>query len=197
VNKMYRLILVGLLGGMGCAGEEQKAGTSDHAALGVPEGERIALGGISVIVPEGWVVQQPSSSMRKAQYALGRQAADAEDGELAVFYFGSGSAGGVAANLDRWRKQITPAEGSPPSDPQTRTVDGMAVTVLDLEGLYKAGMGPMMAPGPPKSAYRMVAAIVESPAGAYYFKLTGPSATIAHWRTSFAQCINSAKKAGS
>ena len=193
---LIRICFLMLVIGVGCTGEEQQEKPSDAAVLGMPEGERVVLGGISVIVPVGWVAQQPSSSMRKGQYSLGRQGSDTEDGELAVFYFGARSAGGVTANLDRWRKQITPAAGSPPSDPQTRTVDGMQVTVIDLEGSYRAGMGPMMAPGAPKQNYRMVAAIVESPAGAYYFKVTGPAETVGHWRTSFAQCINSARKAG-
>ena len=146
---LIRICFLMLVIGVGCTGEEQQEKPSDAAVLGMPEGERVVLGGISVIVPVGWVAQQPSSSMRKAQYSLGRQGSDAEDGELAVFYFGARSAGGVTANLDRWRKQVTPAAGSTPSDPQTRTVDGMQVTVIDLEGSYRAGMGPMMAPALP------------------------------------------------
>ncbi len=194
---MSRFLGIGLLVVWGCAGEDQQA-VSDGGAveLGVPEGERVSLGGISVIVPTGWEVQQPSSSMRKAQYSLGKQGGDSEDGELAVFYFGARSAGSVGANLDRWRKQITPPPRTAPSDPVTRTIGTMRVTVIDLEGSYRAGTGMRMAPGPPKANYRMVAAIVESPSGAYYFKLTGPSETVAYWRTSFAQCINSARKAG-
>ena len=179
-----------------CAKKEPDSAEFDAASVGVPVGERISLGGLSVIIPEGWETRAPTSSMRKAQYALPRQGGDAEDGELAVFYFGSRSAGSVGANLDRWRRQITPSDEGPPSDPVTRTVDGMKVTVIDLHGSYRAGMGPMMAPGPAKHDYRMVAAIVESPAGAYYFKLTGPAATIGHWRESFAQCTNSARGEG-
>lgn len=172
-----------------CA-EGEQAGTPEAPS---PEGERLDLGGLSVVVPEAWERRQPSSSMRKAQFTLPRQDDDVEDGELAVFYFGPRSAGSVTANLDRWQRQMQPEEGSPPATTASRTVDGLRVTVLDAEGAYRAGMGPMMAPGPAKSGYRMVAAIVESPSGAYYFKLTGPVGTVNRWRGLFDRFIDSAR----
>jgi hypothetical protein len=127
--------------------------------------------------------------MRKAQFALPRQAEDAEDAEMVVFYFGTGNAGSVDANLDRWRGQMKGAEG----DTRKGTANGMAVTTLDVKGAYAASMGPRMQPGQTKPDFRMIASIVESPAGAYYFKLTGPQNTIEHWHSSFTQFISSAK----
>ncbi|MEE2628380.1 MAG: hypothetical protein VX670_07825, partial [Candidatus Latescibacterota bacterium] len=50
----------------------------------VLEGARSSLGGINVIVPEGWSVETPSSSMRLAEYRLPSAAGD---GTLAVFRF--------------------------------------------------------------------------------------------------------------
>ena len=78
-------------------------------------------------------------------------------------------------------------------DTQKGTVHGMAVTTLDVRGAYTISMGPRMQPGQTKPDFRMIASIVESPAGAYYFKLTGPQNTIEHWHSSFTQFISSAK----
>ena len=149
----------------------------------------LSLNAITLMVPDGWQGQEPSSKMRQAQYLLPRQEGDSEDAELVVFYFGSGNAGSVEANLERWRGQMKGAQG----ETTKGTANGMNVTTLDVTGTYVQSMGPMMKAGDTKPDYRMVASIVESPAGAYYFKLTGPGHTVAHWNDSFAAFIASAK----
>ncbi len=106
-----------------------------------------------------------------------------------MFYFGAGSAGSVEANLQRWRGQMKGGEG----DTRKSSVNGMTVTTLDVSGTYAASTGPMMRAGPSKANYRMIASIVESPSGAFYFKLTGPQETVAYWQPSFEQFIRSAK----
>jgi len=77
-------------------------------------------------------------------------------------------------------------------DTKKSSLNGLAVTTLDITGTYVSS-GPMMQGGETKPDFRMIASIVESPAGAYYFKLTGPQKTIAHWHVSFTQFTNSAK----
>ena len=52
----------------------------------------------------------------------------------------------------------------------------------------------MMGGGHPMPDYRMVAAIIESKTGAYYFKLTGPESTVEQWRDTFAGFVNSAEE---
>ena len=151
-------------------------------------GSPLDLGGITITVPDVWQSQTPSSAMRKAQFVLPGQG-EAEEAELVVFYFGAGNAGSVEANLERWRGQMKGAEG----DTHKSTANGMPVTTLDVTGTYASSMRPMMQPDTDKSNYRMVASIVESPVGAYYFKLTGPESTVAHWNDTFTQFISSAK----
>ena len=149
----------------------------------------LSLNAITLMVPDGWQGQEPSSKMRQAQYLLPRQGGDTEDAELVVFYFGSGNAGSVDANLERWRGQMKGAQG----ETTKGMANGMNVTTIDVTGSYAASTGPMMQAGATKPGYRMIASIVESPAGAYYFKLTGPGNTVAHWNDSFAAFIASAK----
>ena len=176
-------------GGLIACGSEQKVEQTKTMAVTQGVGSPLNLGAIAVMVPEGWQSQPPSSSMRKAQYALPRQAGDSEDAEMVVFYFGTGSAGSIEANLQRWRGQMKGARG----DTRKSTANEMTVTTLDVTGSYAASMGPMMKSGKEKPNYRMIASIIESSAGAYYFKLTGPQKTVEYWHSSFEQFINSAK----
>ena len=71
----------------------------------------IVAAGVKFTVPQGWIDQKPSSSMRKAQFELPGEAGPAE---LVVYYFGLGGAGGREANVQRWLGQFSnPNLGAP------------------------------------------------------------------------------------
>ena len=153
-----------------------------------------SFGPIKAKVPTEWTEQTPSSSMRKAQYALPKVSGDGEDGELAVFYFGQGQGGSVEANIERWIGQISQPDGSSSKDKaktNKKEIGGMAVTLVDVSGTYSAGM---MSNAPPRQAYRMLAAVAETTDGPWFFKLTGPEKTIAKWSSGFDQFIASFKR---
>jgi hypothetical protein len=153
-----------------------------------------SFGPIKAKVPSEWTEQTPSSSMRKAQYALPKAAGDGEDGELAVFYFGPGQGGSVEANIERWIGQISQPDGSSSKDKaktNKKEIGGMPVTLVDVSGTYSAGM---MSNAPPRQGYRMLAAVAETTEGPWFFKLTGPEKTIAKWSSSFDQLISSFKQ---
>jgi hypothetical protein len=142
--------------------------------------------------PEGWQRQTPRGSMRKDQYAL-PGAGEGDAAELAVFYLGS-SAGSIEMNIDRWRLQFKTPAGEPvPEAAMTREkleVNGLPVTVVEVGGTYSAGM--MAGGGAAAQAdQRMIAAIVETPAGPWFFKATGPDATIQSQRDAFMELVNS------
>lgn len=152
------------------------------------------FGPIKAKIPAEWTEQTPSSSMRKGQYALPKVAGDGEDGELAVFYFGSGQGGSVEANIERWIGQISQPDGSSSKDKaktNKKEIGGMPVTLVDVSGTYSAGM---MSNAPPRQGYRMLAAVAETTEGPWFFKLTGPEKTIAKWSSSFDQFIGSFKQ---
>ena len=143
--------------------------------------------------PAAWIAVEPSSPMRVAQLLLPRVNDDAEDAECVVFYFG-GEGGGVEANLDRWTNQMLQPDDSPSADVATTTgfeVAGMPVTVLDVPGIYAAEVVPGSKMRYYKRDFRLKAAVVESPDGPYFFKLTGPSRTVARWEADFDTLINS------
>jgi hypothetical protein len=131
-----------------------------------------------------------ASSMRKATYHLPRSGADTEDPELAVFYFGPSQGGGVEANIERWVKQFGDVK---PSAVRREDLDasGLRVHTVEIErGTFSSGM-----PGGPtgKSGFGLLGGIVEAPSGAYFFKVTGPSASVKAARPAFRKLLTSVK----
>jgi hypothetical protein len=138
--------------------------------------------------PSGWQRIAPSSSMRKATYKIPAAPKDPEDAEMAVFYFGQGEGGGTEANIQRWIGQFSDAK---PSDVKRteRSPNGMKQTIVEVEGTYSGGMpGQQSAP---KSNYRLIGAVVETPAGSYFFKLTGPKKTVDNARGAYMTLLDS------
>jgi hypothetical protein len=145
--------------------------------------------------PKEWVSRPGTSTMRVAQYTLPRAAGDAEDAELIVYYFG-GQGGSVEANLNRWLSQMEQPDGRPSkavATTSTMTANGLKVTVLDVSGRYVAEVAPGSPTRHDKPGFRMKAAVVETPGGPYFVKLTGPAKTIARWNTSFDGFLKSAR----
>lgn len=144
-----------------------------------------------------WQAQTPANTMRQAQYLLPRVEGDSEDGELILFYFGEGQGGGVEDNLRRWREMVTTSDGKPvPDEAVVREVfeaNGLKVTLLDVAGRYAPMAMPGQAATPPRDQYRMVAAVVETPRGNYFFRATGPFGTMAVHRSAIRQMLASVR----
>jgi hypothetical protein len=141
--------------------------------------------------PDGWQKEPVSGSMRKDQYRLPHTDGDTEDGELAVF---AGIGGTVADNVARWRGQFTNPDGQPLSQDafseETIDVNGLKVTVVDVHGRFSSGMM-MGGSATPKDNWRMLGAIVETPNGLWYFKATGPAATMEKQKAGFTSLVHS------
>lgn len=145
--------------------------------------------------PAGWKPVATSSSMRVAQFALPRAAGDTADADLVVYYFG-GSGGTVAANIDRWLGQMQQPDGKPSAAAarrDTRSINGLTVTLVDVSGTYVAEMTPGSAARHHSPDFRLRAAVIETANGPYFVKLTGPSRTIAAAERSFEQFLASLK----
>jgi hypothetical protein len=154
-----------------------------------------AASALAFTAQEGWVVEKPTSAMRKAQYRLPHADKDTEDASLVVYFF-SGQGGDVQSNLDRWCSQFEQPDGKASKDVlknSSRTVNGMTVHEADLSGTYVAETAPGSGEHVRKEGWRMLAAILEAKDGPYYAKLVGPSATIAKWEESFRNFVNAAK----
>ncbi len=125
--------------------------------------------------PARWTRRPPSSAMRAAEYQVPRAPGDAEDGECTVITFGAGQGGTVDDNIQRWVKQF---DGASPPKRSTRTTHGMNVTRVDVAGTYSGMRMPGAPPSAPHTGYALAGAIVEAPSGAWFFKVTGPAATV-------------------
>lgn len=141
--------------------------------------------------PGGWTRVASNSPMRLATYRVPKAVGDPEDGEFTVFHFGEGKGGEVKANLDRWERQFSDVK---PGDAKRseRTVNGLKAHVLEIDrGTFASGM-PSEAPRSNKG-FGLIGAIVETPAGSYFFKLTGPEKTVKNAQGNFYTLLESVK----
>lgn len=144
---------------------------------------------LGYVTPQGWQKQPVTSSMRVAEFTLPRADGDSEDAVLVLYYFG-GSGGSVDANLQRWVGQM---QGGGTPKKETRTINGLTVTLLDVSGTYVAETAPGSAQRLNKPNFRLRAGVIETSNGPYFIKLTGPAKTIAKWDKAFEQFVASLK----
>ena len=142
--------------------------------------------------PAGWTKQTPSSGMRRAQYKITGPGGDAE---CVVFYFGPGQGGDTKGNIARWINQFRQPDGKPVTDAKTRAskVGDVPVTMVEVAGTYVGGMG-----GAPMSGdrphYMLLGAIADGPDAKWFFRATGPRATLEAQRSAFDKMIRSIKR---
>lgn len=148
-----------------------------------------AAGGVAGITwtkPADWT-DGKGSAMRVATYVV-PGAKGGEDGQCAVFYFGPGQGGGIDDNITRWERQF---KEQPTAKRDRRTVSGLVVHQVSIEGTYMNPGGGMMQSRGEKPGYRLLGAIVEAPEGHVFFKLTGPAATAQAGQAGFDSLLGS------
>jgi len=190
-SKVFLLVFVFALAACSKGSVSGTTGTQTQATTSPTQS---ASGNISFTAPDGWIVEKTSSNMRVAQYKLPKADGDTEDGSLVLSYFGQGQGGATQANIDRWISQVHQADGSESKDKaksESLTVNGLKVTMVDVSGTYSAEMSPGSGDFTSKPNYRLRAAVIETPKGSYFAKLTGPEKTISHWDQAFRDYINS------
>ena len=144
-----------------------------------------SAGGVRWTAPAGWKTEAPRP-MRAATYSITSVAGDQGVAECVVNYFGPGDAGGVEANIERWKGQMLGRDGKPaPATVEKRTVRGVSMVVVDTSGTFTGMGGPMTSSAKPAPAYRLLGAIVNAPGGSIFFKFTGPANTIAAQKKNF------------
>ena len=142
---------------------------------------RPAVDVIKFDAPEGWVKEEPSNNMRKAQYKIPDKEKKAGDAQLAVFYFGPRN-DMLNDNLKRWAQQM----GA--DDPKTEVIQGKCkIHLVDLKGTYTGDQQTG-----PQENQRLLAAVVENADGPWYFKLVGPAETVGPWRDEFIKMLKGA-----
>jgi len=151
--------------------------------------------GLSYTAPKAWQSRQTTSSMRVAEFVVPRVAGDPEDAEVIIYYFGGGG-GSVDANVERWIGQMQPPDGAASKDKArraTQTVNGLKVDTVDVSGTYVAEVRPGAAERYNKPGFRLRAAVIETPRGPYYIKMTGPAKTVAAAEADYAALVASVR----
>jgi hypothetical protein len=138
--------------------------------------------------PKQWKKVQ-AGGMRAASYQIPPAAGDKEIAELNVFVLG----GDIESNIQRWIDEFTGF------DPKTlsrsdRVVNDMTQAVVEVpKGTFSGGMGENST----SENFGLLGAIVVTPEDSkYFFKLTGPSATVKLAREPFYQLLDSVRLEG-
>ena len=125
--------------------------------------------------PASWPAAPNPNEFRIATHTVPRAKGDSDDAELTI----SRAGGDVDSNVQRWIEQFEESSGDRRRE---RTAAGFKVTVVEVSGTYQGGMGAATAPHP---GWALLAAIVAAPDEPYFFKLTGPAATVHAARPAF------------
>ena len=130
------------------------------------ETQVLNIGNLQWHPPSAWEKLSP----RPMTTAVFRVAADTGSGEAQVTFSQAG--GDIQSNIDRWRTQVSGDNGPADADVKDRTVAGVKVTMVSMDGTYK-DMSGKENPG-----YGFRAAIVQAPSGNIFIKFTGPASVV-------------------
>ncbi|HYD50046.1 MAG TPA: hypothetical protein VEB21_16935 [Terriglobales bacterium] len=161
----------------GC--QQQPVDSSEPTAVTVEK--------LTLELPEGWQRTEPTSSMRKLQARIPGPGGDAE---FAVFHFGEGQGGDVAANMQRWIDQIEFAPGAD-THREEFSANGMTIYWVNFSGTLKPD--PMTGQRERRPNSRMLGAVIEGPGGPWFLKAVGPDATLKGQRDAFLRMLESAR----
>jgi hypothetical protein len=141
--------------------------------------------GMSFQAPAAWKSSTPSGMMRVAELKVDPIEGDDYPAELVVFSF-NGDAGGVKANLERWRKMFKDKDGNAPAI-ESKEVKGKNVDVVtraETSGHYYPA--PTAArKDPDRPGARLLGAIVLGEGHSYFIRMIGPDKTMTKLRPDF------------
>lgn len=158
-------------------------------------GEEVAnftAGDFKFAVPAGWNSVTPSSPMRKAEIYVPGPEGTGKAGEaiITVFHFGPGQGGTVQLNVDRWFGQFDGDNEAKGAATAKETIGTVPVTFARARGTFQSGMPGQ--PTTPLEGQALLGAILESPNGDVYVKMTGPAPTVEKAEPAFVQMIRAA-----
>jgi hypothetical protein len=194
---MIRRILVAVLLLFAAAcGQKQEPARESASATSRPGSSPQATSqttNLAWTAPEGWVEEPPASGMRLSQYRLAKAEGDAEDAVCYVSHF-PGTGGSVEQNLARWYQQFIQPDGKPTESVakvNKAESNGLQQTTVDVSGTFSQSTTPMGPQGEDKPNFRMLAGVIETPAGPWFVKLIGPEKTVERWKDSFYEFMKS------
>ena len=135
-------------------------------------------------VPAEWTTVPNTSSMRLATYHVPAAKGDADETEVTVVRAG----GTTNANIDRWIRQFDEAG----KDERTeKSVGGFKITIVEVSGRYLGGAVMPSADSEPHKGWSLLGAVVETSSSPYFFKMTGPTASVKAAHDAFIELLDS------
>jgi hypothetical protein len=146
-------------------------------------------GDFSFAVPAAWLSITPTSTMRKAELTVPGPEGTGQAGEalVTVFHFGPGQGGTVQSNVDRWFGQFDGDNVSKGAATAKETIGTVSVTFVRARGTFQSGLPG--SPTTPIEGQALLGAILESPNGDVYLKMTGPRPTVEKAEPAFIEMI--------
>lgn len=125
--------------------------------------------------PDEWIAL-PASRFRQANFAIGDGAGECY---LSVL---PGTAGGIAANVNRWRAQLSlpPLDASTSAALPTRPLLGGEAVLVEFEGAFRG-----MEEEPAREGYALLGLMLEKDDRMVFVKMTGPAAMVRRERERF------------
>ena len=192
---------------VGCSNEPAAPPLADDMNVPAPSGARTLSvptvgastkstehGPLKWDLPAAWTETPPSSNMRLAQYTV---PGSGGDGECVVFYFGPGQGGDPLSNAQRWAGQFSQPDGSNSLDKMTmQPLEGgtLELSLVEVTGTYEGGMTMGPEPATPETGWMLLGGIASGPDAPWFFKLTGPQATLEENRQAFVDLLRSIRQ---
>ena len=147
--------------------------------------------GIQAPTSPTWLWEPAKNNMRVMNWIIPAPEG-AEAGELVITHFAEAAGNTKQANIDRWSRQFRNADLPVQPDVSEESIDGMAMTLVELRGEY-LGMGG----GWHKENYAMIVAMIDSPYGSLFIKLLGPDETVDRAREDYLSMLRGMRLIGS
>ncbi|MDX9789670.1 MAG: hypothetical protein WC313_05240 [Candidatus Kapaibacterium sp.] len=145
-----------------------------------PDNPQLELSNITLTAPDNWLRERPTSSMRIVQYSL----KNSQETKIVGFFFGQQDM--VRENIDRWKAEFVELK-----DSKEEELMDSNVHMVILEGVYNVKPFPMAEEFTPTPDYMVLAAIVKSADGPYYFKVFAPKKVLQPEIDNFRKFLNS------
>jgi hypothetical protein len=160
-----------------------------HAIAADPP-KSFKVGEFSFTRPATWDWVDVTSPMRKAQLKVPGK--DGKNADVIFFYFGEAGGGGTKANVDRWLGQFEEPRDKIAAKVDETKVNNRTITYVQAEGTYKSGMPG--GPTTPQPNTMLLGAILESPQGSVFVRMTGPAELAKASRDDFKKMIDGAAR---
>lgn len=156
-----------------------------------PAATSFGVAGFTFTTPDGWQNIPTTSPMRLAELSC---PGDAGAAQVTFFSFGPGQGGGVEPNIQRWLSQFAESPEDTKAERVERKAGDFTYHLVRANGTFLSGMPGQ--PTTPVKDHALLGAIIVSPNGDVFVKMTGPKETVQKGTDAFIGMIEAAAKTG-